>query len=253
MIVPPRESATVIVARDGAEGLEVYMVRRHQASGDFGGAFVFPGGLLDEADCRLIEACDGVRPEVAAERLALSPERAIGHMVAAIRETFEEAGVLLASRDGAPVALERDRDRWITLRRQLLDGDCAWDEIVAEEGLTLGCGRLGYFAHWITPEAAKSRFTTRFFVAELPEGQVPLPDAREVDHGEWVRPEAALAAHERGEMPMIFPTVRTLEELSSFERAGELVAACEGREVTARLPRMVRRDGEMAIVLDNGS
>lgn len=245
MSFPPRESATVIVLRDGAEGLELFMVRRHARSDDFAGAFVFPGGLLDEADCAeaVLSACTGVTAEAAGARLGLAPARALGHMVAAIRETFEEAGVLLA---GAPPA---DRGHWSERRRQLLDGERGWAEIVQEDGLKLDCGRLGYFSHWITPEAVSRRFTTRFFVAELPEGQAPLPDAREVDHGLWVTPKAALGAFERGEMNMIFPTLKTLEELAGFERAAEVLAACAAREVTPRLPRAVRRDGETVILL----
>lgn len=250
---PPRESATVILARDGVRELEVFMVRRHLASDFIGGAFVFPGGSLDEDDCapELLAHFAGPAPEAAAAAMGLAPERALGHWGAAIRETFEEAGVLLAYRAGAPVSYEDEASRayWAERRRRLLDKEIAWGAFVSEEQLQLAGDRVAYFAHWITPEGVPKRFTTRFFVAEAPAHQHPLPDEREVDQGVWVSPQAALDAYARGEMTMIFPTLRTLEELAGFAAAADLMAACEGREVVTRLPRVVQRENEVVILL----
>lgn len=252
-IAVARESSTVILARNGSSGLEVCMVRRHLNSDFVGGAYVFPGGRLDEADCdpALAPHYGGLAPEAAGEVLGLAPWRALGHWGAAIRETFEEAGVLLASAAGAAIAFGDGptRERFAEWRRRLLDHEASWADFLAEERLHLACDQLHYFAHWITPEGAPKRYTTRFFLAIAPERQAPLPDEREVVEGVWVTPQEALARHARGEMTMIFPTLKTLEELSGFGSAEAAVAACAGREVTPRLPRVARREGAVVILM----
>lgn len=250
---PPRESATVILVRDGASGLETFMLRRHLASDFIGGAYVFPGGSLDAADCddAMLPHFAGVSPAQAAELLGLEPMRALGHWGCAVRETFEEAGVLLAYRDGALVPMHDDaaRAHWQERRRQLLDCELSWAGLLEAEHLVLALDQMVYFAHWITPEASPKRFTTRFFVARVPATQDPLPDLREVDHGVWVSPQEALAQHARGELPMIFPTVRTLEELATFDDAASLLKATLARKVETRLPKIVDRDGAHVILL----
>ncbi|MNS47831.1 NUDIX domain protein [compost metagenome] len=242
-----------MLVRDGAAGLEVFMLRRFLNADFIGGAYVFPGGRLDESDCEaaVLAHSGGVSPAQAGSLLGLDPDRALAHWVCAVRETFEEAGLLLAYRDGALVPMRDDSSRahWADSRRRLLDGDLSWSELVTGERLTLACDQLHYFAHWITPEASPKRFTTRFFLARVPEGQDPLPDQREVDHGEWVMPAQALAAHRRGELPMIFPTVRTLEELSAFATAADALRACHHRPVVARMPKIIDRDGELVFLL----
>jgi 8-oxo-dGTP pyrophosphatase MutT (NUDIX family) len=247
MSKPPRESSTVMLLRDGAAGLEVFMVRRHLNSDFVGGAYVFPGGSLDEADCTLTRY-GGLAPEEAARRLDLPADRALGHWGAAIRETFEEAGVLLA-RQGGQVPALADEARWEAHRRELLAGTLSWCDLLDREDLVLACDLVAYFSHWITPEGTPKRFTTRFFVAMVPAGQRPLADEKEVEAGVWVRPAEALAAYERGEMTMIFPTLRTLEELATFKSAAEALAACRERVVVTNLPRVVVRDGEPLVLL----
>jgi 8-oxo-dGTP pyrophosphatase MutT (NUDIX family) len=236
-----------MLLRDGDAGLEVFMVRRHLNSDFVGGAYVFPGGSLDEADCTLTRYA-GLDPAEAARRLELPADRALGHWGAAIRETFEEAGVLLARRQGQVPALA-DEEHWEALRQHLLDGSLAWADLLAREDLQLACDLVAYFSHWITPEGTPKRFTTRFFVAKAPPGQKPLADDREVEAGVWARPQDALDAYARGEMTMIFPTLRTLEELATFKTADEAFAACQGRVVVANLPRIVERDGEPVVLL----
>jgi 8-oxo-dGTP pyrophosphatase MutT (NUDIX family) len=242
-----------MLVRDGEAGLEVFMLRRFLNADFIGGAYVFPGGRLDESDGypAVLAHCGGVSPAQAGSLLGVAPDRALAHWVCAVRETFEEAGLLLAYRDGALVPM-RDaatRAHWADVRRRLLDGELSWSELMAAERLTLACDQLLYFAHWITPEASPKRFTTRFFLARVPEGQAPLPDQREVDHGEWVVPAAALAAHRRGELPMIFPTVRTLEELSAFPTAADALRACHHRPVIARMPKIIEQGGELVFLL----
>lgn len=250
---PPRESATIMLLRDGDDGLEVFMVRRHLNSDFVGGAYVFPGGSLDAADCDavILPRYGGIDPANAARALELPAERALGHWGAAIRETFEEAGVLLATRGGRVLELadEAAHNHFHARRQALLDGTLGWAAFLTEEDLTLACDGVHYFSHWITPEGAPKRFTTRFFVAAMPPAQRPVTDDREVEAGCWVRPADALAAHARGEFTMIFPTIRTLEELATFPSTAAAVAACQGRQVVASLPRVVERDGEPIVLL----
>ncbi len=262
---PPRDSATVLLLRDEAEGLEVFMVRRHLNSDFVGGAYVFPGGGLDPTDLEpdLLARLAGV-DDAKAARLDLPAERARAHWVAAIRETFEEAGVLLAGYGaGEPAATASRPDppglvsmrtaaelaHWGERRAALLDGRLGWAALVAADDLRLAGDQVGYWSHWVTPEGAPKRFSTRFFVAEVPADQEPMADEQEVEAGIWIRPVDALRERERGQMTMIFPTVKTLEELAGFARAADVVAACAGREVVARLPRIVLRDGQPAVLL----
>lgn len=248
----PRESATVLLLRDEAEGLEVFMVRRHLNSDFVGGAYVFPGGGLDPADLEpdVLARLAGVGDAEAA-RLGLATDRARAHWVAAIRETFEEAGVLLGGPGGLPVSMRTAAElaHWGDRRAALLDGRLGWAALLAEDDLTLAGGRVGYWSHWVTPEGTPKRFSTRFFVAEVPADQEPMADEQEVEAGVWIRPVDALRERAHGKMTMIFPTVKTLEELLGFARAADVVAACAGRAVPTRLPRIVLRDGQPAVLM----
>jgi 8-oxo-dGTP pyrophosphatase MutT (NUDIX family) len=248
---PPRDSATVLLLRDEPRGLEVFMVRRHLNSDFVGGAYVFPGGGLDPADLDpgLQARASGLDAEAAGRRLGLSPDLALAHWIAAIRETFEEAGVLLATLHGAPVALDADPTRWADRRATLLAARTGFAKLVADEDLTLACDRLAYFAHWVTPEGTPKRFSTRFYAAIVPAAQDATADMQEVEAGIWVRPQDALDARARGELTMIFPTVKTLEELATYEAAADVLAACEGRAVVTQLPRVVTVDGAPCVLL----
>lgn len=245
---PPRDSATVLLLRDEPGGLEVFMVRRHLNSDFVGGAYVFPGGGLDPADRspELQARVTGLDPAAAGARLGVAPELAVALWIAAIRETYEEGGVLLAERDGAVVALD---DRWAARRKAMLAGEVSFAQLMHEEGVTLAGDRLAYFAHWVTPEGTPKRFTTRFYAAIVPEAQEAAADDLEVEAGIWVRPQDALEARARGELTMIFPTVKTLEELATYATAADVMAACAGREVVTQLPRVVSIDGEPRVLL----
>jgi 8-oxo-dGTP pyrophosphatase MutT (NUDIX family) len=250
---PPRESATVLLLRDGAAGLEVFMVRRHLASDFVGGAYVFPGGAVDPDDeaADLHRRLSGTDAEAWGTLLRLPTERAAAHVVAALRETFEEAGVLLGATPDGPVAMAAgsDRARWEALRADMLAGRMSWRAIVEAEALTFTADRLAYFAHWVTPVGTPKRFSTRFFLAEAPEGQEPLADDREVEAGVWLRPEEALEARRSGKMTVILPTARSLEALLPFRTAADAVAHARGRPVATMLPRVVLRDGEPVALL----
>jgi 8-oxo-dGTP pyrophosphatase MutT (NUDIX family) len=179
-ITRPREAATVIVLRGGAETLEVLLVKRNPAQRFMGGAWVFPGGAVDAGE---------------------------DHRVAGVREVEEEAGVVIED----PEALVE-------------------------------------FSRWITPAQVKIRFDTRFFLAPAPAGAEPRPDGGETVDLAWFTPEGALAAYEREEILLVFPTIKTLEQLAPFESADAILAWAAGREVVPIEPQVVH-EGEVSRVV----
>lgn len=222
----PRHAATVVLLRHGADGFEVFMVRRHQKSGFMGGAHVFPGGKLDaeDSDARLIARAGGRSPEEAAHLLGEhgEPEHAFGLFVAALRETFEEAGVLLAT-SASSLALDR-----ASLRARLESGE-SFAALVDEFELTLDLDRISPYTRWVTPEVERRRYDTRFFLAVTPPDQQAQHDERETTAGAWLRPADALARGQAGEIQLPPPTLRTLENLAEFGSIGAAVAEAERR------------------------
>ncbi len=249
MTVPLQDAATVMLVRDAAAGgLEVFMLQRRLQSDFVGGAFVFPGGGVDPHDRHLDleEVCAGRSDAEASRRLDVAAG-GLAFWVAAIRESFEEAGVLLAyDRDGEVVSFaDPDVAARFDAHRDAVDrGGRPLVDVCREEGLRLAVDRMYYFSHWITPLGAPRRYDTRFFLAAAPPEQVPLHDGRETITHTWVRPAEAIAAHEAGEFPMIFPTVRSLEALRRFDCAADALAAAAALDhVPAILPRIVADDG----------
>lgn len=201
--VPIRPAATVMLVRDGEEGLEVLMLRRTLAAVFLAGAYVFPGGALDPGD-------DGYR-------------------AAAIRECFEEAGILLAV-DGAGRPVEC-ADRFAAHRRAVHAGEVSMAEVCATEGVTLDIGALQYVSRWVTPPGGPRRFDTRFYVAAAPAGQEPIHDEAEAMAIEWLRPVVALERSAAGTIDLIEPTVESLRTLVPFQRVADVFAqreACHG-------------------------
>jgi 8-oxo-dGTP pyrophosphatase MutT (NUDIX family) len=256
-VVPLRDAATVMLVRDAAGGergpddpggLEVFMLRRNLQSDFVGGAYVFPGGGVDDHDrhADLEPVCEGRTDADASAQLGID-SGGLAFWVAAIRESFEEAGVLLAhGPDGDIVRLDEPATvaRFAEHRRAVDSGERRLVDICADERLRLAVGTMHYFAHWITPEGAPRRYDTRFFVARAPEAQVPLHDDREVIANLWVRPTEALARHHAGEFELIFPTIRTLMTLERFASADDLLAAAAAvGEVPTILPRIVADEG----------
>lgn len=217
---PIRDAATVIVLRDGPHGVESLLLQRHGRSGFAADAWVFPGGVVDGADAAPgAGRWRGIEPAALAARFQATPERTLALHVAAVRETFEESGLLLASRaDGSPVDIEAPSVA--AMRRRLADRDdpagaAEFNAWLADEGLVLELGRLEYWARWITPVWEKRRYDTRFFLARAPEGQVAAFDDVETTGQRWIRAADALAAAERRELHMIYPTIRNLEALAA--------------------------------------
>lgn len=257
-----RDAATVMLVRDAVGGgLEVFMLRRNLQSDFVGGAYVFPGGAVDPHDRHenLDPICTGRTDANASEQLGID-RGGLAFWVAAIRECFEEAGVLLAyDRNHNVVHLTSDPEaesRFQLYRKAVDTGERRLVDICEEERLTLAVDTMYYFSHWITPEGAPRRYDTRFFVARAPDGQVPLHDNREVIANLWIRPSEALARYEAGEFELIYPTMRSLVALEQFSSADDvLLHAAAIAEVPAIQPRIVAdknpdgSDGGYRIVL----
>ncbi|MBC7247486.1 MAG: NUDIX hydrolase [Actinobacteria bacterium] len=274
MPVVPREASSLILLREapGAGELEVLMVERHANSAFAGGMYVFPGGMVDEEDCdpEFARHCAGLDPRRAADVFEdpLPPPRALGFFVAAVRELFEEAGILLAYEgftgagehtDTAPGCRgEGPREdvksqggdhagtlvscrgegggRLAALRSRLRAGGITFHKMVEEEGLRLALDRLTYFAHWVTPEIMPVRFDTRFFLAPAPPCQDPLCDEDETASLLWIAPGLALELCREGRFPLLPPTVANLWELTQYATVKEALAAAREKEVTTIMP-----------------
>lgn len=247
--VVPRLSAAVMLLRPHADdgGLEVFMVRRHIKSDFAPDVYVFPGGSVIDAD-REAEVTAGVCVPID----ALTPATAlgVGVRVAAIRELFEEAGVLLALRDQGALIIEgKLAKHLVKWRRQLQKNEVTIAEMAAAEDLVLATDSLTHCAHWITPEAFPKRFDTHFFLAEHPAGQEALFDDLETTGGVWVRPAAALADFEAGAFPLVFATIHQLRDLAAFATPAAAIAAWRGHAPTTIMPRVVQHAEEAKILL----
>jgi 8-oxo-dGTP pyrophosphatase MutT (NUDIX family) len=223
-------AATVILIRPMETGFEVYLLKRSTQSQFMAGNYVFPGGMVDEADETVEHWSDRVDMdlETVSKRLGggMEPREALAYAVAAIRETFEEAGVLLARQEGlAADGLERARRQ-----RDADDFKAGWfHSLVMKHHLRLELTGLFRWAHWITPREMKRHFDTRFFVATMPPHQTCRPDARETTTGIWMSPLEALKSNMRGEISLSPPTIVTLQALLKFDRFEALQAAIEIR------------------------
>jgi 8-oxo-dGTP pyrophosphatase MutT (NUDIX family) len=240
--VPIRPAATVMLVADRPD-LHVLMLRRSARQVFATSMWVYPGGAVDPGDAAEAAGfCDGLDDPAASHRLGVEAG-GLAYWVAAIRECFEEAGVLFSSLPEDPAALQRLAAARDALNRHEVD----FLDIVRAERLRLQVGRLHQVAHWITPPGPPRRFNTRFFLAAFPEGQVAAHDRSESVHHEWVRPADALAAWREERMAMMSPTARMLMCLLPFDSAVDAVAAA----AAARPPHAVRvnREGPYRIML----
>jgi 8-oxo-dGTP pyrophosphatase MutT (NUDIX family) len=265
--VPAIDAATVVLVRDrpirhgdldeprGAGRLETLLLERHIESDFAGGAFVFPGGKVDDADRHLDGARWVGRPlsEWRGPLGVTEDADALGLLVAAVRETFEEAGVLLAFReDGTPLdADDLTRPSFATARRRLAERGRPWDwrGWLEDEALTLDLGALALWSWWVTPTTSPKRFDTRFFVARLPAGQVARHDTVETTAVRWMRPADALAEQARGDVVVIFPTRHNLTALAAFATAEDAWNAAVAGEVDQRRiqPTLVEVEGRAMV------
>lgn len=247
-----RNAATVILLRDTETTPEVFMMERHIRSDFVGGAHVFPGGKVDDADESLEDLCVGLDDHQASSRLHLQ-RGGLAYFVAAIRECYEEAGVLLAYGDNNELLdlsdpqfhahIEEQRNR---LNARQVD----FVSLAREEGWQLATDHIHYWAHWITPEGQPLRFDTRFFLAAAPANQVAIHDDHELTASDWISPRGALEKAEAGEWTIIFPTLRNLMALTDFKSTADAEDAARRRgEVETLQPRILKTSGGIQIVL----
>jgi 8-oxo-dGTP pyrophosphatase MutT (NUDIX family) len=239
----------------GGTALEVLMVRRNLRSDFVGGAYVFPGGAVDLLDGGVeAEACCIGRTDAEASALLGFASGGLAYWVAVVRETFEEAGLLLARRVAGPALLAGDpaeEARFAAQRLAVNEGTRRFLDLCRDEQLLLSVGDIHYFAHWVTPRGAPRRYDTRFFVAAAPPGQIAAHDAGETIADVWISPDDALARHRAGEIEIIFPTIRNLQAIGRFATSAALLHAAEraSSAVPAIEPRVVPDGNGMRIVL----
>jgi 8-oxo-dGTP pyrophosphatase MutT (NUDIX family) len=251
MPAEPLPASTVILLREGTVSPETLMIERHSKSDFLPDLYVFPGGRVEEQDDALGDRVHGLTGTDAARLLSHLPrETALGFFVAAIRETFEEAGILLARRRGEAALLrEEDAPEAFGLRFELQAGRMSFRDLVERYDLELAGDLLAVHAHWITPEPVPRRFDTVFFTALTPPGQLARHDGIETTDHVWIRPENALEQMRSGTRRIIFPTAMNLETLCGFSSAPEALEASRKRPVVPVLPRVEEREGERVVVI----
>lgn len=238
-------AATILLVRD-APGLEVLMVERHHQIDFASGALVFPGGKASKGDSDpgWIDHCDGHDADPV--QCALK--------ICAVREAFEESGVLLARPAdgrgvGAPLAGAGQIEEIGRLRSAIDRGEHPFLHAVVAHGLVLALDALTPFAHWITPEGMPKRFDTWFYIAETPPEQAAVCDGREAVDACWVRPEDALAAAREGRRTIIFPTRLNVERLAESKSAHGAIEAARARPIVTVLPRVIKENDEMILTI----
>lgn len=239
----PIPAATLLLLRDEPQ-FEVLMICRHQGASFAGGALVFPGGRLDpgDHDPTWRAHADGLSTDL---RIAAS-------QIAAIREAYEEAGVLIA-RDKAGAMASGERALGLSdWRARVEKDDAVFLDLIAREELRLACDQLHLFSHWIAPPGLHKRFDTAFFAARFPGGQQILEDGEEATEALWISPKAALAARESGARKIIFPTARNLDLLAVSSSADEVFASARRRAIPAVMPQVAFRNGAMMLTIPDG-
>jgi 8-oxo-dGTP pyrophosphatase MutT (NUDIX family) len=239
--ITPVPAATVALVRDAPGGMEVLLLQRNFQSGFVAGMYLFPGGALDPEDdsddLRALAA--GVDDAAASTALGVT-RGGLAYWAAAIREAFEEAGVLLAY-TGEGLFVDPGQGRYAEHRRRLVAGEPHFIAMLKAERLRLAADRLVYFGHWITPVSLPRRYDTRFFVGRAPERQAVTADNVETIGHVWIAPAQALDRHRKGEFKMRTPTVFTLEQFAAYDSAAALLEAMQvQRPIPAILPRITR-------------
>jgi 8-oxo-dGTP pyrophosphatase MutT (NUDIX family) len=237
---PTRPAATVVLLRDSPAGPEILLLKRLRSAGFVPGAYVFPGGRVDAEDAA---------PELVDLMPAMPRGPDAAYWLAAIREAFEETGVLLArTRTGAPLeaGTAPALTRW---RESLLAGSAKLLDVLTDLDAGPDVSGMVYCSHWITPVAEPKRYDTRFFLAALPEGGAVAHDEREMSDAVWVTAAEALDRFRTGQLPMVFPTVKTIQRLEHYDSVGAALAAFRSADVPPILPRLVRTGDGVGIVL----
>ena len=234
-------AATIMLMCDGEHGLEVLLLRRNQKAGFAPGAYVFPGGRVDPVDSEItiLDRIDGLTSKEAALRLELTDGQpsGIAYYVAAVREAFEETGILIAvSADGSAPPTTAENREVRALRTALMGRVISFKDILVKLDCRLDGSAMQYVAHWITPVTWPVRFDTRFFAAQLTSKRECTVDTREITEGLWITPNNAISRHEAGNLPMLLPTITMLERLSTYEQTEEALGALAKEQVRPILP-----------------
>ena len=240
----PRLAATVVLLREGGSGdMEAYLLRRRASMAFAGGMYAYPGGGVDPRDATAAIAWAGPSADEWAARLGCTPETARAVVCAAVRETFEESGVLLAGADPVSVVADVSGERWRADRAALEAHELSFAEFLTSRGLVLRSDLLAGWSRWITPEFEERRYDTWFFVAAVPAGQRTAEVPGEADRVEWLAPAEAVARVEAGEYLMLPPTVTTLRELRGHGSPAQVLAGAAGRSLAPVMARAAL-DGE---------
>lgn len=251
--IAPLDAATVILTRENEErSFDIFLMRRHKRQSFMGGAFVFPGGRVDEADCdpELHSFADGLSVEEAREKLGepdLPADRALGMFFAAVRETFEEARILLASE--VHPSDSKKMTHWEAYREKIHEEEMTLADLARKENIRFALDHLIPYSHWITPEVETKRFDTRFLVARMPRGQQPRHDTVEMTESIWLTPEEALIRQKTGDLPLMPPTLKTIEELSAFSSIDHLFSSTASRRLRTILPQAFQTEGGFGVKL----
>ena len=250
--VPLRPASTIMLLRDSEHDIEVFMMQRTTTAAFASGMYVFPGGRVDDVDgaSELDDLCEGLTDAEASDLLRV-PSGGLAYWVAAIRESFEEAGVLLARDERGDFVRLNDPDsqqRFAEARHAVHDGALSLAEFCRQEGLRLAVDTMRYESHWITPVGEKRRFDTRFFVAVAPPAQDLLHDDKETIASLWVTPNDALGRAQRGELAMIPPTVANLQFLAPHHSTSAAVAAAQTIGVPTPILPKLRYDSDGRVV-----
>ena len=253
----PKDASTVILVREAKDdSWEIFLARRNRHQSFMAGAFVFPGGQLDNLDCdpelfNFVRAATGFDPCGLLQDNALTYEKAMGFFIAAIRETFEEAGIFFAGNAAGNFLSVHDQDncqRFADYRCALNKSQITLRDIVQREKLLLFPDMLIPYCHWITPDIEEKRFSARFFLARLPEGQVPVTDAGELTESLWTTPKKALEMYYAGKILLMPPTLKTIEDISLHSGINELFAAAAKKAIYPILPQLA--DGALVLPHD---
>ncbi|MET8293707.1 NUDIX hydrolase [Streptomyces sp. NPDC005180] len=243
----PKRAATVMLLRDTSAGPAVHMLRRRASMAFAGGAYAYPGGGVDPRDEDHRIGWAGPGQDAWAARLGTDAATAQAIVCGAVRETFEEAGVLLAGQTPDTVVGDTTGDDWEADRAALVGRELSFAEFLDRRGLLLRSDLLGAWARWITPEFEPRRYDTWFFVAALPEGQRTRNASTEADRTVWIRPQDAAAGYDRGELLMMPPTISTLRSLEPYAAAADALAAAGAQDLTPVLAEAALEDGVVVL------
>lgn len=242
--IAPRPASTLILTRDSARGLEVFLMQRTHQAVFMPGYFVFPGGVVDalDASASMLSLCSSFADSQASAMRGLE-QGGLAYAIAAVRESFEEVGLLLAQDaegDYIEIAEPGDVEYYAGLRERLNAGQLTFADVFRSRGLSAAVEKLALFSRWVTPVGLPRRYDTRFFVAPAPERQTAVVDGQEAIDHIWLTPAEALQRSRDGKLPLSLPTLSTLQEIAVFATSEALLqyARCSQRIKSMQEPEV---------------